>query len=125
MPVKGDSGSELAKMRLFFRLFSGTSVALQAIERVMEAAMTKQAARRTIGIGCSVLMILAGAFATSASAQSRRYNGGITVFTNPNFTGQSVTFRDDTPDLRGYSLNDKISSLEITDGQSWEVCQDI
>ena len=42
--------------------------------------MTKQAARRTIGIGCSVLMIIAGAFATSAFAQSRRYNGGITVF---------------------------------------------
>ena len=39
--------------------------------------------------------------------------------------GHSVSFRDDTPDLRGYSLNDKISSLEIPNGESWEVCQDI
>jgi hypothetical protein len=81
---------------------------------------------RSVRIACSALIILAGVFAGSANAQTRRYGGGgITVFTNPNFGGQSATFREDVPDLRGYSLNDKISSIEITDGQSWEVCQDI
>ncbi len=59
------------------------------------------------------------------SAQSRRYNNGITVYSDPNFRGQSATFRDDTPDLRGYNLNDKITSIDIPSGESWEICQDI
>jgi hypothetical protein len=67
--------------------------------------------------------------AGSASAQGRRngYGGGgsITVFTNPNFGGQSVSFSADTPDLRSYNLNDKISSIQIPAGQSWQICQDI
>jgi len=64
--------------------------------------------------------------ASPAAAQGRRGNGaGITIFTNPNFGGQSATFRQDTPDLRGYGLNDKISSIEITGNESWEICQDI
>jgi hypothetical protein len=87
--------------------------------------MANHRARRITRIGCSALIILMGVFAGSASAQSRRSGSSITVFTNPNFTGQSVSFSTDTPDLRGYSLNDKISSLEIQNGESWEVCQDI
>jgi hypothetical protein len=86
-----------------------------------------------VRIAFSALVMVTWVFALSASAQSRRsgngngygYGSSITVFTNPNFSGQSVTFRNDTPDLRGYSLNDKISSLEIANGESWEVCQDI
>lgn len=50
---------------------------------------------------------------------------GITVFADPEFKGESATFRQDTPDLRGYALNDKISSVRISPGQTWEVCQDI
>jgi beta/gamma crystallin len=80
---------------------------------------------RTLRIALSVLMMVTWAFVISASAQNRRYTGGITVFTNPNFTGQSASFNNDMPDLRGYNLNDKISSLEIPNGESWEVCQDI
>jgi hypothetical protein len=61
-----------------------------------------------------------------ASAQSRRNAGrGITVYADPDFRGQSMTIRDDTPDLRGYGLNDKISSIEVPNGESWEMCQDI
>jgi hypothetical protein len=70
-------------------------------------------------------MVLMTTFALSASAQSGRYGTGITVYAKPNFTGQSATFRTDVPDLRVYSLNDKISSLDIPNGESWEVCQDI
>jgi len=69
--------------------------------------------------------MLTSVFSMSASAQTRRNGAGITVFTNPNFGGESVSFRDDTPNLTAYRLNDKISSLEITDGESWEVCQDV
>jgi hypothetical protein len=92
--------------------------------------MANQAGTRTVRIVFSaVIMVTFMFFALSASAQVRRngggYGTGITVFTNPNFTGQSVSLRNDTPDLRGYSLNDKISSLEIANGESWEVCQDI
>ena len=91
--------------------------------------MANQMGTRTVRLVFSAVMIATFMFALSASAQVRRngggYGTGITVFTNPNFTGQSVSFRNDTPDLRGYSLNDKISSLEIGNGESWEVCQDI
>ncbi len=61
----------------------------------------------------------------SLSAQSGRYNTGITVYSDPNFRGESATFRNDTPDLRGYGLNDKVSSIEISNGESWEICQDV
>jgi hypothetical protein len=62
----------------------------------------------------------------SASAQSRRNNGrGITVFTDPEFRGESATFRDDIADLRSYGLNDKVSSIEVPNGESWEICQDL
>ena len=56
---------------------------------------------------------------------SAQYRGGITVFTDPDFGGESASFREDTPDLVGYGLNDKISSIRISRGESWEVCQDI
>ena len=88
--------------------------------------MANQAGGRMVRIAVSAVMMLTWMFAvSSASAQTRRNGGGITVYTNPNFTGESVSFRNDTPDLRGYSLNDKISSLDIPNGESWEVCQDI
>jgi hypothetical protein len=34
-------------------------------------------------------------------------------------------FRDATPSLVPFGLNDEISSIQIPAGQSWEVCQDI
>jgi hypothetical protein len=63
----------------------------------------------------------------SVSAQSRRYGGGggITVYTDPDFRGESATFRTDTPDLRGYGMNDKVSSIELPNGEAWEICQDV
>jgi hypothetical protein len=63
---------------------------------------------------------------SSLSAQSRPYGGtGVTLFANPNYRGESASFRDDTPDLRPYALNDKVSSIEIAPGDVWEICQDI
>ena len=73
---------------------------------------------------------------SSSLSRSRSYPGavgttgafgteGVTVFTNPNFRGQSATFTTDTPDLVQYGLNDKISSIEIPAGDAWEVCTDV
>jgi len=49
----------------------------------------------------------------------------VTVYADANFRGQSASFRDDTPNLVSYSMNDKISSIRIPEGEAWEVCQDI
>lgn len=88
--------------------------------------MTSKTARSSANFGLWILAISVSTLGVSTFAQSRRYGGaGVTVYTNPNFSGESVTFRDDTPDLRGYSLNDKISSIETPNGETWEVCQDI
>jgi hypothetical protein len=54
------------------------------------------------------------------------YRGsGVTVFTNPNFSGRSASFNGDVADLRQYNLNDQITSIEIPNGETWEICQDI
>ena len=66
-------------------------------------------------------------FSLDLSAQRRNgnYYGGITVYDNPDFRGNGQTFRGEIPDLREYRLNDRITSLEITGNQAWEVCQDV
>jgi len=72
------------------------------------------------------LLIAVTMLGVTVSAQSRRNgNGGITVYSDPDFRGESATFRNDTPDLRGFGLNDKISSIDLPNGESWEMCQDI
>jgi hypothetical protein len=68
------------------------------------------------------------AFSLDASAQrGRGYGGynGITVYEDPDFRGDSVTFRDSVPDLREHALNDRISSIEVAGNQAWEVCRDV
>jgi hypothetical protein len=90
--------------------------------------MRHQFARCKTSLSASALLAVLCILGVSAttSAQSRRNTGrGITVYTDPDFRGQSTTIRDDTPDLRGYGLNDKISSIEVPNGESWEMCQDV
>lgn len=68
------------------------------------------------------------AFPLNASAQWGRGNNGysgITVYEDPDFRGDSVTFRNEVADLRQHGLNDRISSLEVDGNQAWEVCRDI
>ena len=50
---------------------------------------------------------------------------GMTVFVNPNFRGRSESFSSDVSDLRQYGLNDQITSIEVPNGETWEICQDI
>jgi len=70
----------------------------------------------------AILLLLATLTPEIGLAQ---FGGGATVFKDPDFSGDSVTIRDDEPDLRGFGLNDEISSIRIPRGQSWEICQDI
>ncbi len=75
------------------------------------------------------LVLAASAFSLDASAQQRgRGNvgySGITVYEDPDFRGDSVTFRNEVPDLRQHALNDRISSIEVDGNQAWEVCRDV
>jgi len=77
------------------------------------------------------LALAVSAFSLDASAQRGRgyggYNGysGITVYEDPNFRGDSFTFRNEVRDLREEGLNDRISSLEVDGNQAWEVCRDV
>jgi|EndMetStandDraft_5_1072996.scaffolds.fasta_scaffold289517_2 hypothetical protein len=75
-----------------------------------------------------VLSLAVSAMSLDASAQqrSRGYGySGVTVYEDPNFRGDSVTFRDEVPDLRQEGLNDRISSIRVDGNQAWEVCRDV
>ncbi|HEX5474631.1 MAG TPA: beta/gamma crystallin-related protein [Vicinamibacterales bacterium] len=62
--------------------------------------------------------------APPAHAQRRRFGRavGITVYEDTNFHGRSMTFRQDVPNMQAYGSNDKISSLRVAPGESWEIC---
>jgi len=50
---------------------------------------------------------------------------GITIFSDANFHGMNAHFRDDVPDLRRYNMNDRVDSIAIGRGETWEVCEHI
>jgi Beta/Gamma crystallin len=72
-------------------------------------------------------VLVACAWSGPAPAGQVREMGGVgmTIFEDPGYRGRSATFRDDVPDLRKFNLNDRISSLTIARGETWEVCIDI
>jgi len=83
-------------------------------------------ARDHIRLWILVLLVSLSLLGVSASAQTGRYGrDGVTVFTDPNYRGTSETFYSDTEDLRDFGLNDTISSIDIPNGEAWEICQDI
>ena len=74
------------------------------------------------------LRLAVSAFSLDASAQRGAEDigySGITVYEHPDFRGDSLTFRNEVPDLREHGLNDRISSLEVDGNQAWEVCRDV
>lgn len=76
------------------------------------------------------LAILLAVFGTGLAAAQQVYRdyrpgaGGITVYRDENYRGKTATFREDVPDLRPYGLNDRITSLRVAPGESWEACED-
>lgn len=47
----------------------------------------------------------------------------ITVYRDADYRGQSMSFRDEVPNLRHMGMNDAISSIRLSRG-AWEVCED-
>ena len=78
------------------------------------------------GFSLLLALLLSVIGIASFSAQVRQMGGvGITVFEDPEFRGRSATFRDEVPDLRRFNLNDRISSLRVARGETWEACIDV
>ena len=71
---------------------------------------------------CAVLEAIV-ALAAPAAAQ-QRYNGGITVFADINFSGNSRTFQQDVPNMVDLGFNDAISSIQVAEGEVWQICRD-
>jgi len=69
--------------------------------------------------------LLMGLAAVPLLAQQDRQMGGIgiMVFEDVNYGGRNATFQRDTPDLRSSGFDKQISSLRVTPGEVWEVCQ--
>jgi beta/gamma crystallin len=87
--------------------------------------MTTSTNRRHWRLGLSIAGIAAAAFGGPTSAQAGQAGGGgVTVYADINYRGQSVTFRDDTPNLASAGWNDAISSIRMPNGETWEICQD-
>ena len=85
--------------------------------------------RADASVSLGALLVGVSLSSVTASAQFRPNgnSGGneVVVYADPNFRGASVVLRGDTTDLRPYKLNDKVSSIQIPAGESWEVCQDV
>ena len=81
--------------------------------------------RRVRGGGYGNRSYYPGTYPGSVGTSGNYRGSGVMVFTNPNFGGRSASLNGDVPDLRQYNLNDQITSIEIPNGETWEICQDI
>ena len=79
-----------------------------------------QATRRARVIDLVVVVFALGVGVSIAQPRQ-----GITVYDDVNFQGVPATFRSDVADLREFGLNDRISSLQVAPGESWEVCENV
>jgi hypothetical protein len=68
------------------------------------------------------LLAALGFFPLRAQQERQRDGAGITVFEDINFGGRNATFLRDMPDLRSSGFDRRISSLQVTRGDAWEVC---
>ncbi|MEO8256278.1 MAG: beta/gamma crystallin-related protein [Acidobacteriota bacterium] len=59
----------------------------------------------------------------SRDDRNDRGRASITVYDDVNFQGKPFTFRGDVADMRQFGLNDRISSLQVGSGESWEICE--
>ena len=74
-----------------------------------------------IGLGAVLATASAG---MAQGRQDRQSSGvGLTVYADPEFRGESATFREDISNLQFVDLNDRITSLRVARGEVWEVCE--
>jgi hypothetical protein len=72
------------------------------------------------------LAIVCVALASALVAAQTRPNvtSGIAVFQDASYEGVSRTFTLDVPNLDSSGLNDRISSIIVAPGETWELCVD-
>ena len=75
----------------------------------------------------AVLTGVFGMFTNSFAQQAELIGGGvgITVFRDRDFRGAAATYRNDMPNLMETGFNDQISSIRVSSGEQWEVCEHI
>jgi Beta/Gamma crystallin/Peptidase inhibitor family I36 len=86
--------------------------------------MTRQRQRYvSVGLVAGAVLVLGG-WQRRAVPRPLAPRSGITVFEDINYGGRSRTFTVDVPDLRKTGLNDRISSLAVAPGETWQICVD-
>jgi hypothetical protein len=95
---------------------------LQVSKRLEDPMLQITRTARISALTVAALALTAGV----SVAQFRQTGGaGIKVFDDVNFQGAPLTVRGDIPDLRNVRFNDRISSLQVPPGESWELCADV
>lgn len=91
----------------------------------MSTHRARRASALAVGSFQTLLTLLALVAPLAGRAQEQQVMGGIglTVFADADYKGRNATFRNDTPDLQPYGMDDRISSLRVAAGEMWEVCE--
>lgn len=90
------------------------------------AASTLRRSSRSVALALLAAAVLAAAPAGRAQQadETGQMGGvGLTVFADAEYHGRNATFRHDTPDLKPYGMDDRITSLRVAPGEVWEVCE--
>lgn len=68
-------------------------------------------------------LLVAFCLAPVAAQNERQFGGvGMSVYEHADFRGRNATFIDDMPDLRGTDLDRRISSIRVSPGETWQIC---
>lgn len=72
-----------------------------------------------------LICTLASTLALGATAEAQRGGGGraLTLYSGPDFSGQSVTINNDVTNFTTINFNDRALSIRIQGSGSWTVCQ--
>jgi Beta/Gamma crystallin len=83
--------------------------------------MTMTTGTLKIFAGLALIAGLAGGAAVAAAPDSTHTS--ITVYDQPNFRGQSLTFERGVPSLARLGFNDKVASVRISGSRDWVLCE--
>jgi hypothetical protein len=77
--------------------------------------------RRSLAV---VLVACVSAALGATQNRTTTISSGIAVYQDANYEGVSRTFTLDVPNLDSSGLNDRISSIVVAPGETWELCVD-
>ena len=73
----------------------------------------------------TLALAIGGLLAIAATADAQRGGGrSLTFYSQPDYSGQSVTINQDVTDFRTINFNDRALSVRVTGNGSWTICQD-